>query len=165
MVCGTYFFAFSLAKSVSADEFHVFQRFFAFKMLKMSYKIHLSPKCFLFMKHNIYLCSKLRMYGTKHLPSCLNWRGTKLYWKFTRSGILQDLLQHQACCRWRTQQGTFQKVGKLGNMGISYIVQQNCLSFICFLGQRKRNIGNCHSRNHQENPKDTKQGNCESRSY
>lgn len=30
----------------------------------MSYKIHLSTNCFLFMKHNTYLCSKLRMYGT-----------------------------------------------------------------------------------------------------
>ena len=45
------------------------------------------------------------------------------------------------------------------------LYNKNCLSFICFLGQRKRNIGNCHSRNHQENPKDTKQGNCENRSY
>ena len=33
-----------------------------------------------------------------------------------------DLLQHQACCRWRTQQRTLQEVGKLGDMGISYIV-------------------------------------------
>ena len=30
-------------------------------------------------------------------------------------------------------------------MGISYIVQQNCLSLVCFLGQGQGNFGDCHS--------------------
>lgn len=74
------------------------------------------------------------------------------------------ILQHQACCRRRTQQGTFQEVGEFGDMGISYIVQQNCLSLVCFLGQGQGNFGDCHSWHHQENSKDTKQGNSKSRS-
>ena len=31
------------------------------------------------------------MYGAKYLQTCLDRWGTKLYWEFTRSGILQNL--------------------------------------------------------------------------
>ena len=92
------------------------------KMLKKSCRLYLNGHCFFFMKQYAYLCTKMIMYSTKYLQTCLDRWGTELYWEFTRSGILQDLLQHQACCRWRTQQRTLQEVGKLGDMGISYIV-------------------------------------------
>lgn len=42
------------------------------KMLNMSYIIHFIAESFLFMKQYAYLCTKMNMYGTKYLPSCLD---------------------------------------------------------------------------------------------
>ena len=44
------------------------------------------------------------------------------------------------------------------------LYNKNCLSLVRLLGQGQRNIGDCHSRHHQENTKDTEQGDSESRS-
>ena len=48
-------------------------------MLNMNYIIHFIAESFLFMKQYAYLCTKMNMYGTKYLPTCLDRRGTELY--------------------------------------------------------------------------------------
>lgn len=49
------------------------------KMLKKSCRLYLNGHCFFFMKQYAYLCTKMIMYGTKYLQTCLDRRGTELY--------------------------------------------------------------------------------------
>ncbi len=58
----------------------------------------------------------------------------------------------------RTQQGTFQEVGKYGDMGVPHAIQQDRLSPVRLLGQGRGDFGDCHAWHHQKNLEYTQQG-------